>query len=344
MVGGSDEGAQKDIHTYDPVADVWMRWPDMPEGRYYPTCLILDDGTAFTASGLSNLQRWVFSGGNWCQTDTFEIRTAGKLLFRQPAQKFMSADQYAIIRLLPGTRNLFVHIDGTSYLFDLNAASFISGAKFMPPGVGRQTYPMQTGHVLLPQKEGDAPRILIVGGSTATGFDYDSHSDAPAVQEAFIFEYNATSPTNSRWRTTNNKPNSARLLSDTVLLPDGKVFIVNGISVGAAAGHSGPAVGTAEIFDPMTESFAPAQSPSAAHPRAYHATAILLPDARVAIAGNTAAYNPGETPKPVDDVSIEIYSPPYINSGPRPATPAESSTVGELWVHADDSEHGGAGH
>jgi hypothetical protein len=326
VLGGSDEGAQKDIHTYDPAADVWMEWPDMPEGRYYPTCLILDDGTAFVASGLSNLQRWVFSGGNWCQTDTFEIRTAGKLLFRNPPQKFMSADQYAIIRLLPGSRHLFVHVDTTSYLFDLNSSSFISGAQFMPPAVGRQTYPMQTGHVLLPQKEGDPARILIVGGSTATGFDYDTHSDAPAVRLAFIFEHNAATPTDSHWRTTNNPPNSARLLSDTVLLPDGTVFIVNGISVGAAAGNSGPTVGTAEIFDPVKETFTLAAPPSTLHPRAYHATAILLPDARVAIAGNTAAYNPGEKPAPVDDQSIEIYYPPYLNAGPRPATPTNLPT------------------
>jgi len=320
VVGGSDEGAQKDVHTFDPAADEWLRWPDMPEGRYYPTCLILDDGTAFTASGLSNLQRWVFSGGNWCQTDTFEIRAAGQLIFRQPPQKFMSADQYAILKLLPGSRHLFVHINTTTYLFDLASASFIAGAQFMPAGVGMQTYPMQTGHVLLPQKEGDAPRILIVGGSTATGFDYDTHSDAPAVQDAFIFEYNAASPTDSHWRSTNNKPNSARLLSDTVLLPDGTVFVVNGISVGAAAGHSGPAVGTAEIFDPVSETFTLAAPPSTAHPRSYHSTAVLLPDTRVAIAGNTAAYNPGES-APVDDQSIEIYSPPYLNGQPRPATP-----------------------
>lgn len=322
VVGGSDEGAQKDIHIYDPAADSWTRWPDMLDGRYYPTCLLLDNGTGFVAGGLSNLQRWVFSGGNWCQNDTFGIYAPGKLLFRQPDQHFMSADQYPIICQLPGTRQLFVHINTTTYLFDLDATSFIPGAQFMPPGVGMQTYPMQTGHVLLPQKEGDSPRVLIVGGSTATGFDYDTHSNAPAVQEAFIFEYDAATPADSHWRTTNNKPNSARLLSDTVLLPDGTVFVVNGISVGAAAGNSGPAVGTAEIFDPTTETFTLAQPPSSAHPRAYHATAVLLPDARVAIAGNTAAYNPGEKPAPVDDVSIEIYSPPYLSSGPRPATPA----------------------
>ena len=317
LVGGSDEGALKDIHTYDPAADAWQMWPRMPDGRYYPTCLELPDGSAFVAGGLSNLQKWVFSGGNWCQNDQFQIFPAGEILFAGPPQHFRSADQYPIIRLLPGSNTLFVHIETTTYLFDLGSQSFIENAQFMPPAVGRQTYPMQTGHVLMPQKEGDPPRILIVGGSSASGFDYNTHSDAPAVDLAFIFEFDAASPQNSRWRTTNGRPNSARLLSDTVLLPDGTVFIVNGISVGAAAGHSGACVGTAEIFDPVTETFTLQPPPSAAHPRGYHATAVLLPDARVAVAGNTATYNPGETGA-VDDVSIEIFNPPYLSAGPRP--------------------------
>ena len=52
---------------------------------------------------------------------------------------------------------------------------------------------------------------------------------------------------------------------------------------------------------------------------------MLLPDARVAIAGNTDAYNPGE-PHAHDDVSIQIYSPPYLFNGQRPevaGVPAE---------------------
>jgi len=82
-----------------------------------------------------------------------------------------------------------------------------------PPGVGRQTVPMQRGHVLLPQKGGDAPRVLIVGVSTATGFDFNTHSDAPAVRAAFIFEYNAQSPVKSRWRKTAGAPTVARRLT-----------------------------------------------------------------------------------------------------------------------------------
>ena len=320
-IAGTDNGALKDLHTYDPVTDTWTRWPELQDGRYYPTCLTLNDGTGFIAGGLSNLQQWVISGANWCENDQFETVPPGELFAgTTPQQKFASADQYPIIRLLPGSRKLFVHIETQTSIFDLDSSSFVPGAVFSPPGVGRQTYPMQTGHVLLPQKEGDAPRILIVGGSTSSHFDFNTQSDKPAVQQAFIFEFNPQSPAQSRWRTTLGVPNAARILADAVLLPDGTVFVVNGISGGAAAGHSDrfATVMQAEIFDPVSETFTlMAPNPRADHPRGYHSTAVLLPDARVAIAGNTDAYNPGE-PNHHDDVSIQIFDPPYLFAGPRP--------------------------
>jgi len=320
-IAGTDNGALKDLHTYDPVTDTWTRWPDLQDGRYYPTCLTLGDGTAFIAGGLSNLQQWVFSGAKWAENDQFETVLPGELFAgTTPQQRFRSADQYPIIRLLPGSHKIFVHIETQTAIFDLDSSSFVDGAVFMPPGVGRQTYPMQTGHVLLPQKEGDAPRILIVGGSTTSNFDYNTQSDKPAVRGAFIFEFDSNQPVNSRWRATKGMPNVARLLADTVLLPDGTVFVVNGISGGASAGHSDrfSTILQAELFDPVAETFMlVAPNPRPDHPRGYHSTAVLLPDARVAIAGNTDAYNPGE-PNHHDDVSIQIYDPPYLFAGPRP--------------------------
>ena len=333
---GSDNGAQLDVNTYDPVADQWTRWPDLQDGRYYPTVQILDNGSIFIAGGLSNLQQFVFSGSNWAQNDQWESYARGLLgLGPTPQKKFMSADQYPILRLLPGSRKLFVHMHRTTSIWDLDTQGFVPGAEFLPPDpVGRQTYPMQTGYVVLPQMEGDDPRILIVGGSTATGYDYNTHSDAPAVRGAFIFEFDPRAPVLSRWRATSTPPNRARLLSDTVLLPDGTVFVVNGIATGAASGHSANNVFDPEIFDPVTETFILMPQQSTAHPRAYHSTAVLLPDGRVAIAGNTALYNnpdPG-APPPVDDRSVEIFNPPYLSLGPRPAAknlPA-SAAYGEV--------------
>jgi hypothetical protein len=343
-LGGADRGALKDIHTYDPVSDTWTRWPDMADGRYYPTCQILGDGTAFVAGGLSNLMQWVFSGSRFCENDQFETVPPGELFAGPtPQQKFQSADQYPIIRLLPGSRKLFVHVETQTTIFDLDSSSFVDGAVFNPPAtdalgqhVGRQTYPMQTGHVLLPQKEGEAPRILIVGGSTFDAVNFnagivgvgDFLQNAPAVLGAFIFEFNAASPPDSRWRATKNPPSTARLLADTVLLPDGTVFVVNGIKAGAAAGHSKATAFEAEIFDPDQETFTlVAPNPDCNHPRGYHSTAVLLPDASVAIAGNTDAYNPGE-PNRHDDVTIQIYTPPYLSAGPRPVVTGVPTKAG----------------
>ena len=70
---------------------------------------------------------------------------------------------------------------------------------------------------------------------------------------------------------------------------------------------------TAELFNPATESWdtlAPAQ-----HSRHYHSVGILLPDARVLVGGNTRPYNPGN---PIDDRTIELFSPPYLFRGPQP--------------------------
>ena len=126
----------------------------------------------------------------------------------------------SLIRLLPGSHKLFVQIETQTAIFDLDSSSFVAGAEFVPPGVGRQTYPMQTGHVLLPQKEGDPPRILIVGGSTTSGFDYNTQTPPRYRAGSFSSSMRRRPPANSQWRATRNAPQVARLLADTVLLPN----------------------------------------------------------------------------------------------------------------------------
>lgn len=318
-----NNGASKDVHTYDPVSDAWTRWPDMKDNRYYPTVQVLRDGSAFVAAGLSNLQRFIASGSNWCQNDQHEVYANGALgLGPSTQQRFRSADQYPILKLLPGTSHILTHIHNTTFLFDVDSGTFVADAEFAPPPpVGRWTYPMQTGFVLLPQLEGANPRIFVVGGSTHTDFDYNTQSDAPSVRGGFIFEYDRANPLRSRWRATAGVPTVARLLSDTVLLPDGTVLIVNGIGRGAAAGHSSESIFQADLFDPVAETFTPMATPALDHPRAYHATAVLLPDGRVAVAGHTAAYNNPDAGQPAsrDDTSIQVFNPPYLFRGPRPA-------------------------
>ena len=68
-----------------------------------------------------------------------------------------------------------------------------------------------------------------------------------------------------------------------------------------------------EIFDPATGTWR--LGPSQAEGRAYHSTAVLLPDARVVSAGDN--FNPDGAGGDSSDTA-EIYSPPYLFKGPRP--------------------------
>jgi len=101
-----------------------------------------------------------------------------------------------------------------------------------------------------------------------------------------------------------------------VLLPDGNVLIVNG-AAGATddpeAPHSQGAVPHPDMFNSDSETFE-TMAP-AARPRQYHSVAMLLPDGRVLVSGNTRQYNPGNA---IDDMTIEVFSPPYLFRGPRP--------------------------
>jgi hypothetical protein len=109
-------------------------------------------------------------------------------------------------------------------------------------------------------------------------------------------------------------------MTDTVLLPDGTVFLVNGIAAGSAGGYSFKPVSETEIFDPAEGTFAEmARLPG--NPRCYHATAVLLPSGQVAVAGNTYFFNQAGAEKGLaqdDDRTIAIFNPPYLFRGNRP--------------------------
>jgi hypothetical protein len=105
-----------------------------------------------------------------------------------------------------------------------------------------------------------------------------------------------------------------RVMVDGLLLPDGKVLAVGGSSTGRNDNTPRPTL-TPELFDPVTETWTPLCPVRV--PRGYHGTAILLPDARVALAGKDGAFQADIFQYP--DHRVEMFSPPYLFKGPRPA-------------------------
>ena len=114
-----------------------------------------------------------------------------------------------------------------------------------------------------------------------------------------------------------------RAFHNSVILPDGKVFIVGG-QVRAVPFSDDTAQLTPELFDPAGNTFtqlAPMQIP-----RNYHSTAVLMPDATVISAGGGLCGNCA-----TNHFDGQIYRPPYLftDTGDLAARPAITATSGD---------------
>lgn len=310
-------GADHDVHVFNPVNERWSRHKDMPVARYYPTCITLADGDGLIAGGAGNRVTHYPND----EYEMFSWRTQQK---GEP-RRFNRGNvgMYPFMHLLPdGTPNgtLFVFWENTARLFRLNAnqtGTWITTA-FRTALPFSRTYKFQGSCVLLPLLP-EAPervRVLVVGGQGEEGGDHR------ATNTAEIFEFNRVNPTQSRWRApAGGNMRFRRFMSDSVLLADGTVLVVNGAGRGEAD-HSHDAAMEAELFDPATEKWRPLARIN--RERLYHSSALLLPDGRVIIAGHSEHWNPD---KPVEEKTIELFSPPYLFKGVRPTIHAAPSAV-----------------
>ena len=98
-------------------------------------------------------------------------------------------------------------------------------------------------------------------------------------------------------------------------------MLVTGGGRTVAAYDVANAVYPAEQWSPTTETWTTLASMHA--PRLYDSSALLLPDGRVLVSGG--GRNPG--PSPLDQLSAEIFAPPYLFKGPRPTITSAPSVL-----------------
>ena len=130
-------------------------------------------------------------------------------------------------------------------------------------------------------------KILVAGGETGQR----GSGNATASAELYDPATNSFSSAASL--------QSARGRALASLLPSGNVLLVGGT---AAANGKGPAVASAELYDAATNSWSSAGSLKSAR---TNATATMLPDGRVLVAGGETAQGGGGTSL----ASAEIYNP-----------------------------------
>ncbi|HEY6594067.1 MAG TPA: galactose oxidase-like domain-containing protein, partial [Asanoa sp.] len=166
-------------------------------------------------------------------------------------------------------------------------------------------------------------KILYTGGAPTI----IPSSTAKATSAAI--DLTAANPT---WRTVPSMAH-ARVYHTLTMLPDGTVLALGG------EGTSNQAIVTsgvlpAEIWDPATETWTTVAPMAAA--RNYHSTAVLMPDARVLVAGG-GHYQDGTGP---GQFSAQMYSPPYLFNGSRPTisnAPAAATYGSDMTITTPDA-------
>lgn len=197
---------------------------------------------------------------------------------------------YPLLHLLPDGRILKAGPDAM-------AESYNSATNtWTPIALRNQAARYEAPSVLLPGLN----RIMIMGGN-------DDGNGQP-TRSVEILDLAAPSPS---WTTVAHMT-YLRYQHDAVILPNGKVLVIGGRS--STSSTNPQPVLTPEVYDPLTGTWAlmaPHQIP-----RMYHSTKRLLPDGRVLAAGGD--FQP----------SGEIYSPPYLFAGTRPAITLAPQAIG----------------
>jgi hypothetical protein len=292
VAGGhiADGQGQPHATAYDPDQNTWTALDDMNRGRWYPTVVTLADGGVLVCSGGDE------------QGHVNDIQQVGKEGHWRSIVNFNGLPLYPRMHVGPDGR---VFMAGPLVLTQFLDTQ--GGGQWTPVGDRLNGFRDYAPSVLY--GEG---KVLFVGGGD------------PPTRNAEVIDLRAKAPA---WRATGHMA-FARRQHNATLLPDGTVLVTGGTS-GGAFNDLSKAVLQAELWDPGTGKWTMLAAESVA--RCYHSAAVLLPDGRVLSAGG-GEYRPDpskdvENPPQDTHRDAQLFSPPYLFCGPRPALTSAPAAV-----------------
>jgi hypothetical protein len=269
-----------DLWLFDPISEQWIRQPDTPLGRYYPTATKLADGRIVITAGTE--------ADGKTPNPTVEIYTPpgpGQTMGTVSAVGIDHTTAYYPRQWAMPDGNLLQVDAKKDYRFTVGSESWVP----LPPlkvkvGSG-------SAGLMLPGDATGSSRVMMAGGLV-------SGAGLTAAQK---FDYANPS---AGWTPARPLPN-ARAHLNLVQVPDGSAFAIGGNSSGLFNGGQPQTL----AYDPKVDTWTEMAVQSVR--RGYHSTAVLLPDGRIMSAGDSGAGGGRQL--------IDFYSPPYLFKGPRPA-------------------------
>ena len=342
------------VMTFDPWTETWTRYQDMEHGRWYPSLVELPDGRVLILGG------WDETGGvdnggasypplmvNNKDVEVFDPATppggtATTVVSQLPPEAANQPKPWPNHEGLSLYPHLFV-LPSTSALGAGGNKVLVAGpSKYDSAVIDTDTWIWQdvvdkpdTGQPrisedrswgtawIAPSGVDGAKRVVLLGGSNADGATAPGPGEAqPPKATAETLDLDAP---DDGWRLgAFPSLNIGRSHFNTVLLPDGGIFS-NGGGYGRKDDtlYADP-VYEAELLRPGGTAWETVGSEADA--RTYHSVSVLLPDGRVASAGDDRDVAP--THVPADKRTAQIWSPPYLFSGPRPVVTFAPDAVG----------------
>jgi len=287
----------RNTSTYTPANAVWSAEQPMNQPRWYNSSVTLPDGSMFTLGGNLN--------GGLAFDGRGEIWSAAKGWRLLPGAPLDPVTTNVAINRSQEHPRLFIAPNGKIFVpgpkpmmhwYDARGEGSVVDAGLR----GDDTFSQNDVAVMY-----DVGKILKAGGNV--NYDRAGAAQSPSSATAYVIDINGAAATVHKVASLKR----ARAYGNGVVLPDGQVLVVGGLDNGKAFSDAG-AVLAPELWNPATETWSDVAA--MATPRTYHSVALLMPDARVFVAGG-GQCGPGCA---ANHLNAEIYSPPYLFQAGRP--------------------------
>ncbi|MEZ4607862.1 MAG: RICIN domain-containing protein [Deinococcales bacterium] len=291
LVNGGSNNLKTSLYNF--ANDQWTIAADMNIGRGYNSTVTLNDGSVFTLGGSwgsgtplapqKNGELWLSGNNSW------NLLSGAKTdpLLNQDITTPNRSDEHPWVYAAPNGKVFLVGPSVKMTWYDPSGSGSFSAAG----NRGDDTYSQVGVSAMF-----DVGKILKAGGART----YDT-AGVQAISSTYVIDINNPNSVQTKKVAPMSYP---RAYATSVVLPDGKVMVVGGSRIAKAFDDSA-AIYVPELWNPATETWIQLNTHGIA--RTYHSVALLMPDARVLVAGGGLCGTCG-----VNHPDGEVFTPPYL--------------------------------